>query len=126
LAARACPTVTVLATSRVPLELPAEEVFAIPPMGDAGLPSDPFERYATALFLDRTTSIAGAYALTSTMPKRSAKSVTFSMACRSRSSSPRAGFPSCHRATCSIISGKASPPWPRTPRSSRSVIVALR
>ena len=29
----ACPTVTVLATSRVPLELSAEEVFAIPPMG---------------------------------------------------------------------------------------------
>jgi predicted ATPase len=60
----ACPTVTVLATSRVPLELPAEEVFAIPPMGGAGLPSDPFESDATALFLDRTTSIAGAYALT--------------------------------------------------------------
>jgi predicted ATPase len=60
----ACPTVTVLAISRVPLELPAEEVFAIPPMGGAGLPSDPFESDATALFLDRTTSIAGAYALT--------------------------------------------------------------
>ena len=34
----ACPTVTVLATSRIPLELPVEEVFAIPPMGGGALP----------------------------------------------------------------------------------------
>jgi predicted ATPase/DNA-binding CsgD family transcriptional regulator len=60
----ACPTVTVLATSRIPLETPAEEVFAIPPMGGAVLPSDPFSSDATALFLDRATSVAGAYALT--------------------------------------------------------------
>jgi predicted ATPase len=60
----ACPTVTALATSRIPLEMPAEEVFAIPPMGGAALPSDPFESDATALFLDRATSVAGAYALT--------------------------------------------------------------
>ena len=60
----ACPTVTVLATSRIPLEMPAEEVFAIPPMGGAVLPSDPFSSDATALFLDRATSVAGAYALT--------------------------------------------------------------
>ena len=51
----ACPTVTVLATSRIPLEITAEEVFAIPPMGGAALPSDPFESDATALFLDRAT-----------------------------------------------------------------------
>ena len=60
----ACPTVTVLATSRIPLEMPAEEVFAIPPMGGAALPSDPFSSDATALFLDRATSVAGGYALT--------------------------------------------------------------
>jgi len=60
----ACPTVTVLATSRIPLGMPAEEVFAIPPMGGAALPSDPFESDATALFRDRATSVAGAYALT--------------------------------------------------------------
>jgi non-specific serine/threonine protein kinase len=61
----ACPTVTVLATSRVPLELPDEAVFAIPPMGGAALRRpDPFESDATALFLDRVTSVAGAYALT--------------------------------------------------------------
>ena len=60
----ACPRVTVLATSRIPLEIPAEEVFAIPPMGGAALPSDPFSSDATALFLDRATSVAGAYALT--------------------------------------------------------------
>jgi predicted ATPase len=60
----ACPTVTVLATSRVPLELPDEEVFAIPPMGGGALPSDPFDSDATALFLDRTTLVAGGYALT--------------------------------------------------------------
>jgi predicted ATPase len=60
----ACPTVTVLATSRIPLELPVEEVFAIPPMGGGTLPSDPYESDATALFLDRTTLVAGGYALT--------------------------------------------------------------
>jgi non-specific serine/threonine protein kinase len=59
----ACPTVTVLATSRVPLDLQAEEVFAIPPMGGT-LRSDPFDSDATALFLDRTTLVAGGYALT--------------------------------------------------------------
>ena len=60
----ACPTATVLATSRIPLEITAEEVFAIPPMGGAALPSDPFDSDATALFLDRATSVAVAYALT--------------------------------------------------------------
>jgi predicted ATPase len=60
----ACPTVTVLATSRIPLQIPVEEVFAIPPMGGAALPSDPLSNDATALFLDRATSVAGAYALT--------------------------------------------------------------
>src|SRR5688500_1640091 len=60
----ACPTVTVLATSRIPLQMPAEEVFAIPPMGGAVLPSDPFSSDATALFLDRATSVDGAYSLT--------------------------------------------------------------
>jgi len=60
----ACPTVTVLATSRIPLELPVEEVFSIPPMG-GGLPrADPFSGDAIALFLDRATSVAGSYALT--------------------------------------------------------------
>jgi non-specific serine/threonine protein kinase len=60
----ACPTVSVVATSRVPLEMSAEEVFAIPPMGGAILPSDPFSSDATALFLDRATSAAGVYAVT--------------------------------------------------------------
>jgi predicted ATPase/DNA-binding CsgD family transcriptional regulator len=60
----ACPKVTVLATSRIPLQIPVEEVFAIPPMGGAAIPSDPFSSDATALFLDRATSVAGAYALT--------------------------------------------------------------
>jgi len=60
----ACPTLTVLATSRIPLEIPAEDVFATPPMGGAALPSDPFQSDATALFLDRATSVAGSYALT--------------------------------------------------------------
>jgi predicted ATPase/DNA-binding CsgD family transcriptional regulator len=60
----ACPTVTVLATSRIPLELPAEEVFAVPPLGGAALRADPFESDAVALFLDRATSVAGSYALT--------------------------------------------------------------
>ena len=34
----ACPTVTVLATSQVPLQLPVEKVFAIPPMGGRAAP----------------------------------------------------------------------------------------
>jgi predicted ATPase/DNA-binding CsgD family transcriptional regulator len=60
----ACPGVTVLATSRVPLGLPGEEVFAVPPMGGAAFRSDPFDSDAIALFLDQATSVAGAYALT--------------------------------------------------------------
>jgi DNA-binding CsgD family transcriptional regulator len=56
--------VTVLATSRIPLELPAEKVFAVPPMGGSSLGSDPFKNDAIALFLDRATSVSGAYALT--------------------------------------------------------------
>jgi predicted ATPase len=39
-------------------------VFAIPPMGGGTLRSDPFDSDATALFLDRTTLVAGGYALT--------------------------------------------------------------
>jgi predicted ATPase/DNA-binding CsgD family transcriptional regulator len=60
----ACPTVTVLATSRIPLELPGEQVFAIPPMGGGALRSDPFQSDAIALFSDRASSVAGAYELT--------------------------------------------------------------
>jgi DNA-binding CsgD family transcriptional regulator len=60
----ACPTVTVLATSRVPLEGADEDVFAIPPMGGGALQSDPSSSDAIALFLDRAISVAGAYALT--------------------------------------------------------------
>jgi predicted ATPase/DNA-binding CsgD family transcriptional regulator len=60
----ACPTVTVLATSRVPLEGADEEVFAIPPMGGGPHRSDPDSNDAITLFLDRATSVAGGYALT--------------------------------------------------------------
>jgi predicted ATPase len=60
----ACPTVTVLTTSRVPLEVAAEDVFAIPPLGGGALRSDPFSSDAIALFLDRAISVSGAYALT--------------------------------------------------------------
>ena len=59
-----CPTVTVLATSRIPLELSGEQVFAIPPMGGWALQTDPFQGDAVALFLDRASSVAGAYTLT--------------------------------------------------------------
>jgi predicted ATPase len=60
----ACPTVTVLATSRIPLGLPGEQVFAVPPMGGGPLRADSFGSDAIALFLDRARSVAGAYALT--------------------------------------------------------------
>jgi predicted ATPase/DNA-binding CsgD family transcriptional regulator len=60
----ACPTVTVLATSRVPLELAVEVVFAVPPLGGGAVRADPFDSDAIALFLDRASSVAGSYALT--------------------------------------------------------------
>jgi predicted ATPase len=92
----ACPGVTVLATSRVPLGLPAEEVcaippmaippMAIPPMAGAALRQGPPERDATALFLDRATSVAGASSLTEHNAKASWKSARCCTACRSPSS----------------------------------------
>jgi non-specific serine/threonine protein kinase len=60
----ACPMVTVLATSRIPLELSGEQVFAVPPMGGGAVRTDPFDSDAIALFMDRASSVAGAYALT--------------------------------------------------------------
>ena len=118
---------TVLGTSRIPFEIPAEELFAIPPMGGVALPSDPFESDATALFLDRATSVAGAYALT----EHNAK--TLGEIC-----DVLHGLPLAIELAASWIprpvtarparSSSASPHrlWPRTPRSSRSVIAALR
>lgn len=85
------PTVTVRVTSRIPLELSAEEVFAIPPMGSEVSGSDPFESDAVALFLDRATAVAGGYALPEQNAKPSTRFVRCSMACRSASSWRQAG-----------------------------------
>ena len=49
-----CSDLSVVATSRVPLGLDDEQVYAAPPMGDE----------AKDLFVDRATSVAPTYALT--------------------------------------------------------------
>ncbi|MFP5283904.1 MAG: ATP-binding protein, partial [Actinomycetes bacterium] len=49
-----CPRVVLVATSRIPLGVAEEEVYAVPPMGEE----------AVDLFVDRATSVAPAYALT--------------------------------------------------------------
>ena len=59
-----CAQLAVLATSRIPLGLAGEEVFAIPQLGGAVVPADPFASDATALFLERARLVAPTYALT--------------------------------------------------------------
>ena len=53
-----------MATSRIPLGLAGEEVFAIPQLGGVVVPAHPFASDATALFLERARLVAPAYALT--------------------------------------------------------------
>jgi len=58
-----CPRLTVLATSRIPLRVEAEQVFAIPPLG--GEPhGDLGQTDATDLFIDRAAVLASNYAFT--------------------------------------------------------------
>jgi len=58
-----CPQLRVLATSRTPLEVDDEQVFAIPPLG--GEPrGDLGETDATDLFIDRAAVLAPSYAFT--------------------------------------------------------------
>ncbi len=58
-----CPQLSVLATSRTPLEVDHEQVFAIPPLG--GEPrGDLGETDATDLFIDRAAVLAPSYAFT--------------------------------------------------------------
>ena len=58
-----CPQLGVLATSRTPLEVDDEQVFAIPPLG--GEPrGDLGETDATDLFIDRAAVLAPSYAFT--------------------------------------------------------------
>jgi predicted ATPase len=58
-----CPQLSVLATSRTPLEVDDEQVFAIPPLG--GEPrGDLGETDATDLFIDRAAVLAPSYAFT--------------------------------------------------------------
>ena len=59
-----CPRLTVLATSRLPLEAGAEVVYPIPPLGSVGDQSDPFVNDATALFMDRARTVAPPYRMT--------------------------------------------------------------
>lgn len=60
----ACGQLAALATSRIPLGLVGEEVFAIPQLGGEKLATDPFASDATALFLERARLVAPTYALT--------------------------------------------------------------
>ena len=59
-----CPRLTVLATSRLPLQLSAEVVYPIPPLGSVGEQSDPYVNDATALFMDRAQTVAPLYRMT--------------------------------------------------------------
>ena len=60
----ACPQLAVLVTSRIPLGLAGEDIFAIPELGGGRLPAHPLASDATALFLDRARLVAPTYALT--------------------------------------------------------------
>lgn len=60
---QACAGLTVLVTSRIPLDLGEEEVFPIPPLTGTDT-SDSRVGDADALFLDRSTSASPNYALT--------------------------------------------------------------
>jgi non-specific serine/threonine protein kinase len=60
----ACAQLAVLATSRVPLGVAGEEIFAVPQLGGAKVPTDPFASDATSLFLERARLVAPTYALT--------------------------------------------------------------
>jgi predicted ATPase/DNA-binding CsgD family transcriptional regulator len=59
-----CPQLSVLTTSRVPLGVSGERIYAIPPLGMVGAGPDPNATDATALFVDRATGVAPRYALT--------------------------------------------------------------
>ena len=55
-----CSRFKVLATSRVPLGLTAEVVWALPPMGGEATAADPYATDATALFIDRAARVVSA------------------------------------------------------------------
>jgi predicted ATPase/DNA-binding CsgD family transcriptional regulator len=59
-----CPQLSVLTTSRIPLGVAGERIYAIPPLGMVGAGHDPNATDATALFVDRATGVAPPYALT--------------------------------------------------------------
>ena len=66
---RRCPTVTILVTSRAPLQLRGEHEFPVPPLAlpDAGRPVGPdaLSHYeAVALFIERATAIRPDFAVT--------------------------------------------------------------
>ena len=59
-----CPRLSVLTTSRIPLGVAAERIYALPPLNMVGAGHDPNATDATALFVDRATGVAPPYALT--------------------------------------------------------------
>ncbi len=59
-----CPQLSVLTTSRIPLGMAAERIYAIPPLGMISAGRDPHLTDATALFIDRAAGVAPPYALT--------------------------------------------------------------
>lgn len=58
-----CPRLRVLATSRTPLEVEVEQVYAIPPMG-GDVHGELGQTDATDLFIDRAAVLAASYAFT--------------------------------------------------------------
>src|SRR5215218_9675256 len=59
-----CPQLRVLTTSRIPLGVAAERIYAIPPLAMISAGHDPKATDATALFIDRATGVAPSYAIT--------------------------------------------------------------
>ena len=60
---RDCAELSVLTTSRIPLGVTAERIYAIPPL-DAPISGETYTTDATALFIDRATGAAPPYLLT--------------------------------------------------------------
>jgi predicted ATPase len=63
-ASRLSNQLSVLTTSRIPLGVATERIYAIPPLSMISAGHDPNATDATALFVDRATGVAPPYALT--------------------------------------------------------------
>ena len=111
----ACPALTVLATSREPLALQAEERYPVSPLAlpEPGTPEDPQALAgadAVALFCERARAHDPDFDLSEATPPRSRRSAGASTGCRWRSSSRPPAADCCRRP-------RSPSAW--TPRSAR-------